>query len=174
MKQSTPDAGFLPLLLNVFSYQVKRVRSNWDKIDLAAAITKGIEDGGKEIARIAISMVRVDTGELKDSIEFTIFDTKTNKIRGKVYTGKLPQAMTLEFGTGIYNTLGTSANIPWYVHESMADLSKYNFPTVYSKDKGLFYRIEGAQAHPFMKPAFEAGKNYAVQSVADEIRKMLT
>lgn len=166
---SAAEGAFLLLLRNVFSYKVKRIRSNWDKLNLADAMRKGIEEGGKEIAQIAIRMVRVDTGELKDSIEFTIFDEKTNEIKGKVYTGVLPQAMTLEFGTGVYNTLGSSANIPWYVHESMADLSKYNF-----SKRGKYYVIHGAQAHPFMKPAFEAGKQYAVDSVANEIRKMLT
>lgn len=166
---SAVDGAFLLLLQSVFSYQVKRIRSNWDKLNLADAMRKGIEEGGKEIAQIAIRMVRVDSGELKDSIEFTIFDEKTNEIKGKVYTGKLPQAMTLEFGTGVYNTLGSQASIPWYVHESMADLSKYNFPK-----RGKYYVIHGAEAHPFMKPAFEAGKQYAVDSVANEIRKMLT
>lgn len=159
--------------LSVFSYKVKRISSNWDKIDLTNAILKGVEAGGKEMAQIAIRMVRVDTGELKDSIEFTIFEEKTGKVKGKVYTGSLPQAMTLEFGTGVYNTLGSSAKIPWYVHESMADLSKYGFPTVQT-EKGLFYKIRGAQAHSFMKPAFDAGKKYAVEAVAGEIRKMLT
>ena len=166
---SAAEGAFLLLLRNVFSYKVKRIRSSWDKLNLADAMRKGIEEGGKEIAQIAIRMVRVDTGELKDSIEFTIFDEETNEIKGKVYTGVLPQAMTLEFGTGVYNTLGSSANIPWYVHESMADLSKYNFPK-----RGKYYVIHGAQAHPFMKPAFEAGKQYAIDSVANEIRKMLT
>lgn len=166
---SAAEGAFLLLLRSVFSYKVKRIRSNWDKLNLADAMRKGIEEGGKEIAQIAIRMVRVDTGELKDSIEFTIFDEKTNEVKGKVYTGVLPQAMTLEFGTGVYNTLGSSANIPWYVHESMADLSKYNFPK-----RGKYYVIHGAQPHPFMKPAFEAGKDYAVNSVANEIRKMLT
>ena len=75
------------------------------------------------MADIAISMVRVDSGELKNSIEFTIFDEKTGTVKGKVHTAAIPQAMTLEYGTGIYNELGSSAKIPWYVHESMADLS---------------------------------------------------
>lgn len=124
------------------------------------------------MANIAISMVRVDSGELKGSIEFTVFDEKTGVVKGKVHTAAIPQAMTLEYGTGVFNTLGSSAKIPWYVHESMADLSKYNIETVLTKN-GLFYKMYGAQPHPYMKPAFDAAKDFAVQSVADEIRKLL-
>lgn len=168
MNQSILAGDSQLLQPSMFNYRIRRISSNWDKLNLTDAIRKGIEEGGKELAQIAIRMVRVDTGELKDSIEFTIFDESTNEIKGKVYTGKLPQAMTLEFGTGVYNTLGAQAKIPWYVHESMADLSKYGFTK-----NGEYYVIRGAKAHPFMKPAFEAGKDYTVQAVANEIRKML-
>ena len=41
------------------------------------------------------------------------------------------------------------------------------------KEKGLFYKVYGAHPHPYMKPAFDAAKDFVVQSVADEIRKLL-
>lgn len=155
----------------MFNAKVKVIK-RFERPDIQSAIRKGTESGGKEMADIAISMVRVDSGELKNSIEFTIFDEKTGTVKGKVHTAAIPQAMTLEYGTGIYNELGSSAKITWYVHESMADLSKYNFETVLSK-KGLFYKVYGAHPHPYMKPAFDAAKDFVVQSVADEIRKLL-
>lgn len=155
----------------MFNVKVKVIKK-FERPDIQSAIRKGIETGGKEMANIAISMVRVDSGELKGSIEFTVFDEKTGVVKGKVHTAAIPQAMTLEYGTGVFNTLGSSAKIPWYVHESMADLSKYNIETVLTKN-GLFYKMYGAQPHPYMKPAFDAAKDFAVQSVADEIRKLL-
>lgn len=124
------------------------------------------------MANTAISMVHINSGELKGSIEFTVFDEKTGVIKGKVHTAAIPQATTLEYGTGVFNTLGSSAKIPWYVHESMANLDKYNFETVTTKS-GTFYKLYGAHPHPYMKPAFDATKDFVVQSVADEIRKLL-
>ena len=54
----------------------------------------------------------------------------------------------------------------------MAEFRNDKFETVLSK-KGLFYMVYGDHPHPYMKPAFDAAKDFVVQSVADEIRKLL-
>lgn len=157
----------------IAKYGGSRVREVRD--GLREAARRGIEAGAAEIKDIAVRIVRVRSNELKDSIEFSVVNQSNGKVYGAIRTGPLPQAMTLEFGTGNYSVAGTTADrIPWFVHESMinGDLhEEYGFP-VMEGEQGRFYIIHGAKPHPYMKPAFDAGKAFVLDSVVDELLKI--
>lgn len=156
-----------------------------------AAIPDGIADGlvdGGEILRMnAMSNILNGghglTGELADSIHYQPGRKGVNKVRGYVKTGALPQASTLEYGTGIFAENG-NGSAPWFVHMDMApDLGMY-FPLykrvdpVTGKSKVTdFYRIEGTRPHPYLRPAAQAKKdevNEAVRiAVGKELRSIL-
>lgn len=137
------------------------------------AITRGVTDGGETIKEMAISNVSVNSGELKDSISFEILESDGATVKGAITTGALPQALTLEYGTGEKaETFTTAENIPWAVHESQIskDMSRYNFDTRETR-QGKFYIIYGAAAHPYMRPAFKNGTDYTVNAVAAEVNE---
>lgn len=141
------------------------------KNGLKNALVKGITEGGETIKEIAASNVNVNSGELRDSINFEIVNSDYASVSGVVKTGALPQAVTLEYGTGEKaEEFTTAKSIPWAVHESQApkDMSKYKFKTR-KTEQGIFYIISGASAHPYMRPAFEIGAEYTTNAVADAV-----
>lgn len=149
---------------------------------IPGAIASGLSDGGEAVRMNAMSNILNEghglTGELADSIHYEEGFVGKNKVKGYVKTGALPQATTLEFGTGKYATSGTGSE-PWFVHKDMApDLDMY-FP-LYRRQTGNgnyivtdFYRIEGTRPYPYMQPAAENTKNAVNQAVANAVSREL-
>lgn len=144
-------------------------------------IAKGLSIGGEEVRMNAMSNIlnggHALNGTLAESIHYEEGYTGVNKINGFVKTKALPQATTLEFGTGAYAEGGGSA--PWFVHESQAPSLGLYLPHFVSKTGNVteFYYMVGAHPHPYMRPAAENKKddvNRAVQAaVADAIRGVI-
>lgn len=149
-------------------------------------IARGLADGGESVRMNAMSNILNGghglTGALADSIHYKEGRKGVNKVTGFVRTGALPQASTLEFGTGIYAENG-AGSAPWFVHEDEApDLSLYFDRYKRTDEFGntvqtSFYRIVGAHPHPYLRPAANNTKdtvNRAVQNaVAAEIRGVI-
>lgn len=137
---------------------------------------QGINKALKETQELALQMKR---GSNK-GIEIQLVDLNTNEIKGRVYTDSktYPYLVYLEFGTGIYADSeggGSRAKqIPWYVHVSMADLSKYHYPIYTSPITGeQFYVVHGMHPHPYMRPTAFQMHDKNVQTVAKEIKEMI-
>lgn len=153
---------------------------------LPQMIADGLTSGGEIIRMRAMSNILNEghalTGQLADSIHYTPGRIGTNKVKGYVRTGALPQAKTLEFGTGIYSTQGTGS-APWFVHEDMApDLALYFSKFKREMPNGTlketpFYRLVGTQPHPYLKPAATMAKNDVrdamIAIVSSELREVL-
>lgn len=149
---------------------------------LPEMIADGLKDGGEIVRMRAMSNILNEghglTGALADSLRYDPGRVGRNKVNGYVRTGALPQAKTLEFGTGIYSTQGTGSP-PWFVHEDMApDLALYF--TKYKREmpngtlkQTQFYYLVGAQPHPYLKPAATATKNEVNEAVRVAVRKGL-
>lgn len=145
---------------------------------IPGAVASGLADGGESVRMNAMSNILNEghglTGELADSIHYEEGNISKNKVTGYVKTGALPQATTLEFGTGIYATSGTGSS-PWFVHKDMApDLGLY-FP-LYRRPNGTvtdFYRIEGTRPYPYMQPAAENTKDTVNRAVANAVGREL-
>ena len=149
---------------------------------LPEMIADGLNDGGEIVRMRAMSNILNEghglTGALADSIHYNPGRVGSHKVRGYVRTGALPQAKTLEFGTGIYSTQGTGSP-PWFVHEDQApDLALYfskykrEMPNGTLKETQFYYMV-GAQPHPYLKPAATTTKNEVNEAVRSAVRKGL-
>ena len=149
---------------------------------LPEMIADGLKDGGEIVRMRAMSNILNEghglTGALADSLRYDPGRVGRNKVNGYVRTGALPQAKTLEFGTGIYSTQGTGSP-PWFVHEDMApDLALYfskfkrEMPNGTLKETPFYYLV-GTQPHPYLKPAATSTKNEVNEAVRVAVRKGL-
>ena len=149
---------------------------------LPEMIADGLKDGGEIVRMRAMSNILNEghglTGALADSLRYDPGRVGRNKVNGYVRTGALPQAKTLEFGTGIYSTQGTGSP-PWFVHEDMApDLALYfskfkrEMPNGTLKETPFYYLV-GTQPHPYLKPAATTTKNEVNEAVRAAVRKGL-
>ena len=149
---------------------------------LPEMIADGLKDGGEIVRMRAMSNILNEghglTGALADSLRYDPGRVGRNKVNGYVRTGALPQAKTLEFGTGIYSTQGTGSP-PWFVHEDMApDLALYfskfkrEMPNGTFKETPFYYLV-GTQPHPYLKPAATSTKNEVNEAVRVAVRKGL-
>lgn len=101
----------------------------------------GIAETVSIIYSEAVSRAATDSGYLKESIDFKLFD---GGLSGVVSVGA-DYAIYVEFGTGIYATRGSSAKkIPW----------------IYKNAWGEFVTTYGSPAQPFWLPAMDAGEAY--------------
>lgn len=160
----------------------KGARFDVARAALPEMIADGLKDGGEVIRMRAMSNILNEghglTGELANSLHYKAGRVGPNKVRGYVRTGALPQAKTLEFGTGIYSTQGTGSP-PWFVHEDMApDLALYfskfkrEMPNGTLKETPFYYLV-GTQPHPYLKPAATATKDEVNEAVRTAVRKGL-
>lgn len=104
------------------------------------------------------------------------------EIKGRVYTDskRFPYLVYLEFGTGKYADPeggGSRAKkIPWYVHTSMADLSKYNYQII-TMGEEQFYVVWGMHPSPYMRPAAfqerDSNVNAVIEAVYKELKEIL-
>ena len=157
--------------LNSFYKKMDNVASN-----IAKSAIKGVDQALEETQKLALQLKR---GSNK-GIEIQLVNTETNEIKGRVYTDSktYPYLVYLEFGTGIYADPkggGSRAKqIPWYVHVSMADLSKYHYPIYTSPITGeQFYVVQGAKPHPYMRPTAFKMRDKNVEIVAKAIQEMI-
>ena len=145
---------------------------------LRGAIPDGIADGlanGGELVRMnAMSNILNEghslNGSLAESIHYEEGRKGVNKIYGFVKTKALPQATTLEFGTGRYAENG-AGSAPWFVHESQAPSLGLYLPHFVSKNgyETEFYRMVGAHPHPYLRPAAENKKDEVNRAVKDAV-----
>lgn len=159
----------------------KKLNSFYNKMDKIAVNVKkgslaGIKKATEETQKLALQLKR---GSNK-GILIELLDTSTNKIKGRVYTDSknFPYLVYLEFGTGIYADPeggGSRAKrIPWYVHVSMADLSRYGYPVYTSPFTGeKFYVVAGAHPHPYMRPAGFKMRYKNIEIIRTAIQEMI-
>ena len=158
------------------------------KSALPDAVKDGLERAGNAIAERVRANVSPwaagnSAGELRDSIHYEFKETQDGKAYGVITTGLLPQALTFEFGSGIYSEApggSRASKIPWFVHESVADLSAYwepievNTGTKEAPHYERFYRIYGAKPHSFMrKTVEELDDQFILHEIAQAIRDVL-
>lgn len=149
---------------------------------LPEMIADGLADGGEIVRMRAMSNILNEghgrTGALADSIHYKPGRVGVNKVKGYVMTKAIPQAITLEFGTGMYATTGTGSP-PWFVHEQMAPgLAEYFPHHKREREDGSFvetpfFYMLGAQPHPYLKPAATTTKNDVNEAVRVAVRKGL-
>lgn len=157
--------------LNSFYKKMDNVASN-----IAKSAIKGVNQALEETQKFALQLKRgSDKGVLIELV-----NTETNEIKGRVYTDSknFPYLTYLEFGTGIYADPeggGSRAKqIPWYVHISMADLSKYHYPVYTSPITGeKFYVVHGMHPHPYMRPTAFQMRDKNIETVAKAIQEMI-
>ena len=157
--------------LNSFYKKMNNIADN-----VREGAIKGVNTALEATQKLALQLKRgSDKG-----IEVQLVDTETNEIKGRVYTDSktYPYLVYLEFGTGIYADPeggGSRAKqIPWYVHVSMADLSKYHYPLYTSPITGeKFWVVSGAHPHPYMRPTAFQMRNKNVETVAKAISEMI-
>lgn len=118
-----------------------------------------------------------ESGHLKQSIQADV-ETTADGLVGHVGSDS-DYAMYVEFGTGVKGEAsheGTSPDFEvayttsaWYVHESQLDTNdaealaaKYHWLKI-ENDGGVFYRINGSAAHPFLYPALKDNEDIVVK-----------
>lgn len=90
----------------------------------------------------------VDTGELRMSITHEIEETSENRTTGAVGTN-LEYAPYVEFGTGIFSSLGNGRQDRWS----------------YKDAKGEWHSTIGQQPQPYLHPALDDNR--------DEVKKLI-
>lgn len=90
----------------------------------------------------------VDTGELRMSITHEIEETSENRTTGAVGTN-LEYAPYVEFGTGIFSSLGNGRQDRWS----------------YKDAKGEWHTTIGQQPQPYLHPALDGNR--------DEVKKLI-
>ena len=101
-----------------------------------AYIKPAMEDACALVANSAKRKAPKDTGALRRSIEFEVSD---DGLEGVIYSN-LEYAPYVEFGTGIYATVGVGRQTPWF------------YPT-YKDGKFVCYLTNGQRPQPYLEPA---------------------
>lgn len=145
---------------------------------LPSAIQKAMPEILDQTSKLVIFQAPENTGKLKESIKYEIVDASNGEVKGRVYAdvNVAPYALWVNYGTGIYaeGEGGSRAEkIPWFVHESMADLSKYKYPMWTSPTGEKFYIVWGARATHFMDSAEFIMRTDNIRVVVDEIKKIM-
>ena len=156
---------------------LKSFYSKMDKIikELPKSSKTGVENALESTRKLILQIKpsgKSDAGIVVEMIE-------GKEIKGRVYTDvdKFPYLVYLEFGTGLYADEeggGSRAKkIPWYVHTSMADLSKYNYQIYTAPDGEQYYIVYGMKPHPFMRPAGFQSRDSNIELVEKEVSEMI-
>lgn len=157
------------------------LKSFYNKMDgLIKKIPKGAEKGVKNAleATQKYAIQLKPQGQSNDGILVQILNIDNNEVKGRVYTDvdRFPYLVYLEFGTGKYADSeggGSRAKkIPWYVHTSMADLSKYNYQII-TVGEEQFYVVWGMHPSPFMRPAGFQRRDDNIDEVQKAIYEVL-
>ncbi|MBH8601186.1 HK97-gp10 family putative phage morphogenesis protein [Thermoactinomyces sp. CICC 23799] len=123
---------------------IKRLSENEER----ALTATGIFIRGEAQVRVPI-----DTGALRDSIDFIVNDGRKSVVIGT----NIEYAPYVEFGTGRYAQNGGGRKTPW----------------VYKNRKGEWVWTEGQRPQPFLTPAFEDNKQKIKKLVARELGRGL-
>lgn len=148
------------------------------KAKLPTILEQSIMELMKNVADIVILQAPEDTGKLKSSIKYEILDVNSGEVKGRVYSdiNIAPYALWVNYGTGIYASGegGSRAEkIPWFVHESMADLSKYNYDTYISPTGDMYYIIYGMKPRHFMDNVGFEHRNENIQTVVNKLKELI-
>lgn len=95
----------------------------------------------------------VDTGNLRDSIDYRVMDSRKSVIIGT----NVEYAPYVEFGTGRYAKGGGGRKTPW----------------VYKNRKGQWVWTVGQRPQPYLTPAFEENKQNIRKLLAQELGRGL-
>lgn len=126
-----------------------------------------IEDASARVRDEARKNVRVDTGELQNSITYRLEDKGNGNWRGVIFTNK-EHGIYVEFGTGPVgeaNHIGISREI-----KPMYSPSPWVY---YDKDKKQFFYTHGQPAKPFLYPALHDNKDKIKKFIKYRIKKEL-
>ena len=159
---------------------LKSLNKTLNKIikNLSIVVEKGIQEALQGMADFAIIQAPSETGKLKESIKYELLNVNTGEIEGRVYADVniAPYALWVNYGTGIYaeGEGGSRAKrIPWFVHESMADLSRYNFQRWYAPTGDMFYIVYGQKATHFFDSISFIKRDDSVKAVAKQIEELI-
>lgn len=166
-----------------FSVEIKglsHLNKRLDKIikNLPNAMYKGINEALDQTSRLVIIQAPEDTGNLKSSIKYEILDRTTMEVKGRVFSdiNIAPYALWVNYGTGIYaegEGRSRAERIPWFVHESMADLSKYGYQTWTAPTGDMFYIVYGQHATHFMDSAEFIMRDDNINAVVRQIKAIM-
>jgi HK97 gp10 family phage protein len=157
--------------LNKFYSKMDKIVKGMDK-----SAKEGVQNALKSTQRLALQIKPSGSGQSDQGVLIELMEG--NEIKGRVYTdsSKFPYLVYLEFGTGLYADPeggGSRAKkIPWYVHTSMADLSRYGYQVI-TMGEEQFYVVWGMKAHPFMRPAGFQNRDTNIELLEKEISDMI-
>jgi HK97 gp10 family phage protein len=120
---------------------------NWWERKVIARIKGVIAETAEMAAAQMKALAPVDEGALKDSIEITY---SKNGLRAHIKVNSF-YGVFIEYGTGIYSSLGTGRKEPW----------------VYYKN-GRYYFTRGIHPQPFFHPSVEV----SFKHFRDEMNKI--
>lgn len=145
---------------------------------LPKALYQGIDKVCEQTSKLAIIQAPENTGRLKSSIKYEVVDVASGEVKGRIYSdiNIAPYALWVNYGTGVYaeGEGGSRAEkIPWFVHESMANLSNYGFQTWTAPTGDMYYIIYGIHATHFMDSAEFIMRKDNVNAVINEIKALL-
>ena len=125
-----------------------KLANDLEKLSKSAkqTIEKEVSKNSKLIQAQAKALAPVDTGNLRNNIT-TQTEWNGNTCVGKV-SCDVEYAPYVEFGTGIYSTLGMGRQTPW----------------VYKSKDGFKY-TQGQQPQPFLFPAYNAEINNVINNI---------
>lgn len=123
--------------------------------DCKKEIEREVEKEAKVVQAQAKLLAPVDTGNLKNNINTSV-KWEGNTCVG-VISADTEYAIYVEYGTGIYSSLG-GRQTPW----------------CYTPDNGAhFYWTQGQQPQPFMNPAYENTKDKIFRDLTEMVGRLL-
>ena len=124
--------------------------------DCKKEIEREVEKEAKVVQAQAKLLAPVDTGNLRNNINTSV-KWEGNTCVG-VISADTEYSVFVEYGTGIYSSLGTGRQTPW----------------VYTPDGGThFYWTQGQQPQPFMNPAYENTKDKIFRDLTEMVGRLL-
>ena len=123
--------------------------------DCKKEIEREVEKEAKVVQAQAKLLAPVDTGNLINNINTSV-KWEGNTCVG-VISADTEYAPYVEYGTGIYSSLGTGRQTPW----------------VYTPDGTHFYWTQGQQPQPFMNPAYENTKDKIFRDLTEMVGRLL-
>lgn len=142
--------------LQQFSKGLKSLPNNVAR----AILGRALEAGSKQLVEAAKKEVPVDTGHLRDSIDY-----KMQRINALDYQSTVSP----------FHTKGKNKNNPFYAH--MVEFGGRYIVKARGLDKGKkkgrVIATGRVPAQPFMRPAFDAEKKEIIQTIADQVGSMV-
>ena len=123
--------------------------------DCKAEIEHEVHISAKKIQAQAKLLAPVDTGNLKNNINTSV-EWRGNTCVG-IISADTEYAPYVEYGTGIYSSLGVGRQTPW----------------VYTPDGGRhFYTTQGQMPQPFMIPSFLQMKDFIIRDMENLVGRL--